>query len=154
MLEVENQLDRLDKWAQWHKESRGRWQIEKARKKMEAVTYKTYCKGHDHCMEPKRAEAKKIEVAKSEKVKGNKEASGSKSRRGKWVEKKSLGQLIFEQKDLAKIRAEKEKELRLKQKEETEAALQLGNVWGVQNEMRQDQTKRMLSKILHKKRET
>lgn len=46
---------------------------------------------------------------------------------------------------------EKEEELRLKYKEDTEAALLLRNVWGVQDEGRKDQTKRMLSKLLHER---
>lgn len=44
--------------------------------------------------------------------------------------------------------------MRLKNKEEIEATLLMGNVWDVQDEGRIDQTKRMMVKLLHKKRET
>lgn len=60
--------------------------------------------------------------------------------------------MILEQKELEAIRVEKE-ELRLKNKEETKGVLLLGNVWGDQDEGRKDQTKCMLSKLLHEKSE-
>lgn len=64
-----------------------------------------------------------------------------------------MAQLIIEQKELADIRAKKEKEMRLKQNEEVDAAYPMGNTWGAHNEGREDQTKRMISKLLHERRD-
>lgn len=63
------------------------------------------------------------------------EGSGSKSKKSK---KTSIAEIIMDQNELADIKAQEKEELRVKQKEETEAALLLGEVRGVQKEDRQD----------------
>lgn len=103
-------------------------------------------------MQARRIEAEKKRRSGEGKIdKG--EASGSNNKRSKRVKRKSVAQLIIEQKELAEIRAEKEKEMWLKQKEEVEATYLMGNLWGAHNEEREDQTKRMISKLLHERRD-
>lgn len=94
---------------------------------MEAVTYETYRKGHDHCAEARREEATKVDKSKAEYLLGGTTAaSGSNSNRGKRSNKKSLG---FWSKRSWKIFAwRRRRGLRPKHKEEKEAVLLLGNV--------------------------
>lgn len=58
--------------------------------------------------------------------------------------------MIIEQKALPDIRAAY---LMGKQKEEFETAYLMGNVWVVHNKGRVDQTKRMILKLLHERRD-
>lgn len=65
-MEVENQFEKLETLGPSTEGEK--WQVaelDKGRKKMEEVGYKTYCKGHDHCAQARRtAEAKRDALAK------------------------------------------------------------------------------------------
>lgn len=73
--------------------------LDRGRAKIEAVTYKTYCKGHDHCdggKESRDSEERSSSQGKGKgKVgilgEGSSAAIGSGDKRGKRSKKKSLG---------------------------------------------------------------
>lgn len=105
---TEDEQRRIAKW------------LEKARKKIKEVTYKAYCKGHDHCVQARRIEAERKKLAEGDKDKGK--APGSCNTHSERVTRKSVAQLIIEQKEVADIRVE----MSLKQKE-VEATYLMGN---------------------------
>lgn len=104
-MEVDQQFDWLYKKGPMTRDKQRRmaeW-LEKGRKKMEEVTYKTYCEGHDHYAQT-RIEAEKKKTTEGKKDKG--EASNKGSKR---VRRKSVAQLIIKQKELADIIGRKKK---------------------------------------------